>query len=87
MVGFLMEGHICCILALPQRNMFYSNLTRNMCAKEVVSKQISKSVPSACETGALPSELLRSVKQVLAVFLGSLQCMGEKISAVSPVRK
>ena len=34
-----------------------------MCVKEkVVPKVDSKSVPSACETGVLPSELLGSVK-------------------------
>ena len=65
-------GITCCVLALPQRNMFYSKpgLVKGsiMCAKKVVPKLDSKSVPSACEAGALPSELLGSVELLIIIM-------------------
>ena len=60
----------CCVLALSQRNIFYSKcwlLTRSIRAqKKVVSKLESKFAPPVCEAGSLPSERLGSVKYMLS---------------------
>ena len=65
---------------MPQSNMFYSKTglrTRSTCVqKKVAPKLDSKSVPSACDTGALPSKLLEVLNEKV----------GDKIRAVSDVR-
>ena len=47
---------ICCVLVLPQCNVLLTRSVIGVQKEKVVPKLDSKSAPSACEAGALPSE-------------------------------
>ena len=63
-------------IATTQHALLQTRVDLYVCRKKIVPipKLDSKSVPSACEAGALSCELLGSIKQVIQ-HLGSIVCL------------